>query len=84
MNSKRYTQFLLESQLIQESSELAVENANKLNEVYDNMSREDIMTEGQALAQKMDYWANRLKLEERILDAHVIKYRDLLFDEEEL
>lgn len=83
MNDQRYKQFVLECKMIERSSEFAIKNAGKLNEEYFNMSDDEIAYSGDQLIQQLTYWENRLLLEDRIMEKHIEKYRDLLDDENE-
>ena len=78
MNDQRYKQFVLESEMIERSSALAVEEAHFLNEMYVQMSDEEIIEYGEQLITKMQYWENRLLLEDRIMKRHLEKYKDLI------
>tara|TARA_R110002020_G_scaffold115149_2_gene264840 strand:+ start:129 stop:344 length:216 start_codon:yes stop_codon:yes gene_type:complete len=69
--------------MIERSSEFAIKNAGKLNEEYFNMSDDEIAYSGDQLIQQLTYWENRLLLEDRIMEKHIEKYRDLLDDENE-
>ena len=48
----RYEQFLLESDLIQDSTKLATKHATELNQRYLQMSVEDLVFEGPQLSQE--------------------------------
>jgi len=82
MNMSRYKQFLLESKILEDSSVLATVNAHRINTIYENMSEEDMIFDGPQLLADMEYWEGRLRLEERILTAHVKKYKEFMFDDE--
>ena len=83
MDVQRYKQFVLESKMIERSSDFAIKNAGKLNEIYFNMSDDEIALNGDKLIQKMEYWEHRLLLEDRIMEKHMEKYIDLIDDENE-
>jgi len=81
MNHQRHKQFMLESKMIEDSSELAVENAHRLNEEYLQMSAEEMALHGECLVNEMIYWECRLRLEDRIMRDHLKKYKDLIFED---
>lgn len=82
MDMSRYEQFLLESKLIEESTNFATDHAMQLDNKYKRMTEEELMYEGPQLLLEMEYWEGRLRTEERILSEHVKKYREFILDEE--
>ncbi len=81
MNMSRYEQFLLESDLIQDSTKLATKHATELNQRYLQMSVEDLVFEGPQLLLEMEYWEGRLAFEKRQLESHMEKYKDIINEE---
>ena len=83
MNSdERHKQFMLESNILHQSTNWAVDRAEYLNARCWNLTEEEAIYQGPEILKELDYFQERLRLEEKLLDAHMEKYKDLIADEE--
>jgi hypothetical protein len=82
MNSKaRHKQFMLESNILHQSTNWAIDRAEYLNERCWNLTAEESIEQGPEMLEELNYFEQRLALEERLLDSHMEKYKDLITDE---
>ena len=76
--SKRHKQFMLESNILHH---WAIDRAEYLNERCWNLTEQQAIDQGPEMLKELNYFEGRLQLEEKLLDAHMEKYRDIITDE---
>ena len=82
MNSnERHKQFMLESNILHQSVNWAIDRAGVLDEICWNLTEEEADEQGPKMLEELNYFEQRLKLEERLLDLHIKKNKDLIADE---